>query len=145
MARPPTPIPILVERGSVRKNPQRYRDRIASEPKSRGPLGSPPAHWDTRPECYYHERNERWCAIWRELDGQMPKGTLKASDRFLVERLCQLMDRQRLHPLDIKPAEDNVLLAMLAKIGLTPVDRMRVVSDERGRNAQKSSAWEKFA
>jgi hypothetical protein len=75
----------------------------------------------------------------------MPAGTLKASDRFLVERLCQLMDFQRQKPMEQKPADDNVLLAMLAKLGLTPVDRMRVSSDERKRAQRASGEWERFA
>lgn len=145
MARPPIPIEILERRGSVRKNPQRYRARIAAQPESRGPLGDPPEHWDTSEACYHRERHERWCAIWRELDAQIPKGVLKASDRILVEMLCQQIDMQRRKPLEMKPAEKEALLKMLGKIGLTPVDRMKVASDERERSKRKANDWEKLA
>ncbi len=145
MGRPPTPIAILERRGSIRKNPQRYREKIAAQPKSSGPLGPPPGHWDVSESCYYRERHARWCRIWAELDQQISKGVLKSSDRILVELLCQAIDKQRTRPGEMKPAEQTHLLAMLAKIGLTPVDRMRVASDDRERSGRKESDWEKLA
>jgi hypothetical protein len=145
MPRPPTPIAVLQARGSVKKNPQRYREKIAAQPTPRGPLGPPPVHWDTAPTCYHHERHKRWCAIWAEIDAQVPLGTLKADHRILFEMLCPAVDWMRQHPTEIKPAHRADMLAMLGKLGMTPVDRMKVSSDERKRSGRQAGEWEKLA
>lgn len=52
MSRPRTPISVLEARGSTKKNPQRYRERIEAErnaPKAE-PVGPPPASWEVPPE-----------------------------------------------------------------------------------------------
>jgi hypothetical protein len=146
MSRPPTPIAILEARGSVRKNPKRYRERIAAQPAARGPLGAPPLHWITDPSCYYHARHVRWRGIWEELDGQLPSGMLKAQDRILIELLIPEIDKMREKPAEMKPVDKTNLVSMLAKLGMTPVDRMKV-SGDGGKRAPvgASSGWEKFA
>ena len=145
MPRPPTPIAILEARGSLRKNPQRYRARIESQPTARGPLGAPPAHWNIDPGCYQHVRHARWRAIWTELDEQLPVGTLKAQDRILIELLVPEIDRMREKPSEMKPVDKTNLLSMLAKLGMTPVDRVKVSTDERKRTQRASGDWERFA
>jgi hypothetical protein len=145
MPRPPTPIAVLEARGSIRKNPQRYREKIANQPEPRGPLGDPPAHWNTDPACYHHERHARWRAIWIEIDAQVPFGTLKADHRMLIELLCPAMDWIRQHPSEVKPAHRADVLTMLGKLGMTPVDRLKVSSDERKRNGREAGDWAKFA
>jgi hypothetical protein len=84
------------------------------EPRSAAPLGDPPAH--LRPDEQ---------SAWLELAALAPSGVLTASDRWAVELTVQLMVRLRQAGKGPLP-QANLLLACLARLGMTPVDRSRV-------------------
>src|ERR1039457_3832284 len=65
--------------------------------------------------------------IWAELIAQLPEGHLQSADRFLLEIVTHLMSRQRNRRTLITKGELSLLINALSKLGLTPVDRSRVI------------------
>ena len=109
------PAAVLELVGAFAKNPSRRR---ATEPRSHKPLGaSPGALGGEAASC------------WRELAEAAPTGVLLASDRFVVEIASRLMARMR--ESGLKSSETSSLLSILRLLGMTPVDRTRIIAVEQ--------------
>ena len=113
MSRPRTNLKVLEARGSIKKNPQRYRDRLeqaaAAPPPSK--LGDPPARWDVPPESMGALKFARWKAIWLEFAPQIPDHT--PMKRPLLEMFCEQMDRFRTNPNGMKTSERANMLSLI--------------------------------
>src|SRR5665213_1617809 len=101
--------------GGLKAHPGRYEGRtdLASCPDG---IGDPPAHLSIA------RKN-----IWAELIAQLPEGHLQSADRFLLEVVTNLMTKQRNRRALITKGEVSLLLNALSKLGLTPVDRAKVI------------------
>lgn len=138
MARPQTDLKVLESRGSIRKNPQRYRERLAQAAAAPPPIamGDPPAHWNVLPENYKSMKFARWKAIWHEFAPQIPSGT--AMKRALLEMFCESMDKLR-NGSEMKASEKSYLMQLTVKLGI----------DQRGYGGGKKPQsedgdWEAF-
>ena len=114
MARPRTPTAELEARGGFLKHPERKSAR-AGEPKPTGELGDPP-----------EELNRDEKKVWREVAALIPPGVAKNSDRIAMELIACLLGKFRRNRASV--GEINQLLSLLAKMGMTPADRSRVVA-----------------
>ena len=122
MPRMRTPLAKAEANGAVANNPSRYRNR--KEPDTR-PLGKP-SRGLTKKQV------EAWEAFKRE------SGWLAECDRSLVETACQL--RVRVLARNATNDDMRLLVSILSRLGMTPVDRQRVlVIDNAG---QKTAADE---
>ena len=119
MPRPRKPTALLVD-PLFRHDPQRRRD---GEPKSNGPVGAPPAHFDKQRRM-----------LWDELLDLLPEGVAFRADRILMEVTVDLWakirnahKRGRGQKSEALPASVYAqFLACLGRLGLTPSDRSRI-------------------
>ena len=116
--------------GGLKNHPGRYAGRtdLASCPDG---IGNPPAHISIARKH-----------IWAELIAQLPEGHLQSADRFLLEVLTGLMSRQRNRRSLITKGEISLLLNALSKLGLTPVDRNRVIIPVKPKANAYSQGWD---
>ena len=116
--------------GGLKNHPGRYADRtdLASCPDG---IGDPPSHISIA------RKN-----IWAELIAQLPEGHLQSADRFLLEVLTGLMSRQRNRRSLITKGEVSLLINALSKLGLTPVDRSRVIIPVKPKASVYSQGWD---
>jgi hypothetical protein len=114
MARNRTATAVLKQRGSFEKHPERARER-ESEPQPKAGLGNPP-------KCL----TEKQVECWRELVGMAPDGVLMDSDAWTVEIASRVMAKLR-EGGDLPSAQWGVLVSSLAKMGLSPADRSKVI------------------
>ena len=121
---------MLTLAGSIKEHPGRYKDRtnLAACPSS---IGNPPAHLSTA------RKN-----IWAEVIGQLPEGHLQSADRFLLEVVTYLMSRQRNRRTVITKGEVSLLINALSKLGLTPVDRSRVIIPVKPKENAYIQGWD---
>jgi hypothetical protein len=139
MSRPRTPISVLEARGSTRKNPQRYRERIEAErnaPKAE-PVGPPPERWNVPPESMGALKFARWKAIWQEFGPQVTIRT--PMRRALLEQFCVAMDKFRTREESMSTSEKNNLLALTSRLELD----QRLPSVGKGVRGT-DGAWEAF-
>lgn len=87
--------------GAVRRNPQRYRPEVATQP-----LGDPPAHLAAGE-----------LAAWHELVAADRAGCIRAPDRVLLEITAVLLARYRTTD-DFPVTLLRVLRQCLARLGL---------------------------
>jgi hypothetical protein len=101
--------------GGLKAHPSRYAGRtdLASCPDG---IGLPPSHLSIARKH-----------IWQELIAQLPDGHLQSADRWLLEIVTGLMAKQRNRRTLITKGELNLLLTALSRLGLTPVDRNKVI------------------
>ncbi len=139
MARPQTNLSVLEARGSIKKNPQRYRERLeraknAPEPP---PLGDPPERWNVASEAYYAVKFARFRAIWYEFAPMIRTGS--PMKRALLELFCEQMDRFRTSASSMKASEKAHLLQLICKLDI----------DEKGgiggKKQEPGSNWSAFA
>lgn len=69
---------------------------------------------------------EEAAQIWFELTEVAPKGCLGESDKYIVELACNLIAQFRNDPVEFSGARIAQLVQCLGKIGLTPVDRVKM-------------------
>jgi hypothetical protein len=112
--------------GSLRRNPGRYAAR-KSEPKPESPLGNPPPHF-----------NADHATVWHEVAGWCAPGVLFGSDRILVELIVTLICKLRAGA--IRSMEQNLLLACLQQLGMSPISRSRIAVPETGKN-EENDTW----
>src|ERR1035437_1518332 len=114
----------------LRNHPGRYAGRtdLASCPDG---IGEPPAHISIA------RKN-----IWAELVAQLPVGHLQSADRFLLEIVTGLMAKQRNRRVLITKGEVSLLINALSKLGLTPVDRSRVIIPAKPKASVYSQGWD---
>ena len=139
MSRPRTPISVLEARGSTKKNPQRYRERLEAErirPKAE-PVGPPPVAWEVPPESMGAMKFARWKALWAEF---APQVTIRTPmRRALLEQFVVAMDKFRRSGESMKTSEKNNLLALTSRLELD----QRLPSVGKGvRGAD--GAWEEY-
>jgi len=70
----------------------------------------------------------------------LPVGHLQSADRLLLEIVTHLMSRQRNRRTLITKGEISLLINALSKLGLTPVDRSRVIIPVQ----KKTSIYDQF-
>ncbi len=102
----------LMLTGAFDAKPGRYGNRLA-EPKPAEQLGNPPR---------YFTKEQR--AIWKEIAGQVAPDVLFSSDRITLELICRLVEKLRAGT--IRAMEQNLLLASLQQLGMTPLARSRI-------------------
>lgn len=95
-------------RGAFKKNPDRAKER-ENEPEITEPLGDAPESFNESLRARWNEIRE-WCP-W-----------LTVADRAAVELVCRLWQGMR----DGAKPDYKSLLAGLAHLGMTPVDRSKV-------------------
>lgn len=118
------PTAVLALTGALERNPGRHAAR-KKEPKPEAALGNPPAHFD-----------ERHAAVWREVSGACAPGVLFGSDRILMELICTLICKLRAG--SIRALEQNLLLACLQQLGMSPISRSRIAVPD---GAKKDDTW----
>lgn len=121
MGRTPKPTALQQQSGAFAHDPQRARAR-ADEPIPTAPLGGPPAHL-THGEAL----------LWHELAGMMPDGVWTIADRWSVEVLCRYMGRFRRGQY-LTAADINMMISLMARLGLTPADRTRIKAPQAKKN-----------
>lgn len=106
---------LLTLTGATKAHPARYKDRtdLASCPEG---IGDPPSHVSIARK-----------RIWAEIVESLPDGHLQSADRALLEVVTFLMSRMRNRRVSVTKGEITLLINALSKLGLTPVDRSRVV------------------
>jgi hypothetical protein len=112
MPRHKQPLEIAILKGSVRRNPQRYKGKSAS---SGLPLGEPPDHLSAQTR-----------EAWKDLEQSSLPGVLQGSDRFIMEVTAGLLAEFRNKPYDFTAGKYRSLLSCLGRIGLTPLERQKV-------------------
>ena len=115
--------------GGLKAHPGRYADRKDAVACPDG-IGDPPPHLSIA------RKN-----LWKEVVAQLPEGHLQSADRFLLEIVTGLMAKQRNRRTLITKGEISLLLNALSKLGLTPVDRQRVIIPVKPK-ANIYSAWD---
>ena len=111
--------------GSLQRNPGRYASR-KKEPKPDSPLGNPPGYFDSK-----------HAAVWRDVATLCAPGVLFGSDRILVELICTLICKLRAGA--IRTMEQNLLLACLQQLGMSPISRSRIAVPDNGKNEEKDT------
>jgi len=114
MAKKPTAL--LEVTGAYQKNPQR---RKKAEPKPRMGIGRFPKNAPCTPE-----------SVWDELVDNICPGVLGNSDRVVMETLAHLLSQFRTDPVEFPAAKMTIMERCLGKLGMTPVDRTRVVAEQ---------------
>jgi hypothetical protein len=118
MSRPQTPLKVLEARGSIKKNPQRYRLRLekAAAKLVKQDIGPPPEHWAPPTPDGGNQRFVRYRAIWEEFVPYIQGGgTVK---RALLELFCEQMNTFRTNPFSMKASEKSYLLQLIKALGI---------------------------
>jgi hypothetical protein len=116
--------------GGLKAHPGRYAGRtdLVSCPDG---IGNPPSHISIA------RKN-----IWAEVIAQLPEGHLQSADRFLLEVVSGLMAKQRNRRTLIAKGELSLLLNALSKLGLTLVDRSRVLIPVKPQASVYGQGWD---
>lgn len=113
MARPRTPTATHELTGAYKKNPNR---RAEFEPKPTTGPGEPPLYLS------FEEQG-----IWNEIINICEPGVFGPSDRMALEIMARLMNEFRSDYINFTAAKLNRMETFLARFGMTPADRSRVV------------------
>ena len=124
MSRKPTAI--LEAKGAYVKDPQRRRK---SEPKPLRGIG------EARPS-----RSCDYIKVWDELVNDIPPGVLFCSDRVWLEIAVTLLCEFRELGSEFSGAKLNQLQKALSHLGMSPVDRTRIVAEQE-ENSSKEDAY----
>jgi len=116
--------------GSTKAHPGRYAGRTDAVACPEG-IGDPPSHISVA------RKN-----IWAELIAQLPEGRLQSADRFLLKVVTGLMAKQRNRRTLITKGELSLLINALSKLGLTPVDRSRVIIPVKPKASVYGAGWD---
>lgn len=99
--------------GAFKAQPSRARTR---EPNTGRGIGPAPK-----------DMPEQERAVWDEIVGNCAAGVFQSSDRPMMEMLCRLFAEFRQDPGGFGGRKYQTLLALLARCGMTPSDRSRVL------------------
>lgn len=127
MSRPPKPTVIHEATGAYKKNPNRQRK---NEAKPRLGIGSAPK----APALDF-------AGIWDEIVSASVPGVMGNCDRTHLELLCNMLVEYRANPIDMPAARITLIEKMLGKLGMNPIDRIRISVPEQ---EQKSKQDEYF-
>lgn len=108
-------IPPLIAKGSFKKNPQLKR----VDPKTSDEIGPSPA--------YFNDVERR---VWQELIETSPEGVLTQSDRTILEIASTLLSDYRKDRASFNTSRVNIIQRALASLGMTPLDRSRIVAPQ---------------
>jgi hypothetical protein len=114
MPRPPQTTANLKASGALKHDPKRYANRA---------LEAPPTETVTIYD-YPKEYSKEMRVLWKEVVNMPAPGVLTKTDKLIVERLCYLVFKSRNGTLSV--AEGSQYLACLAKIEMSPADRLKV-------------------
>ena len=103
----------LDKSGTLRHNLSKYQGRINALAIVSAPIGAAPRHLPAL------ERS-----IWAETVRIAPPNLLTKSDRVIVEVVVRLIAKMRTS--EYKTSDLNALSSVLAKIGLSPLDRVKM-------------------
>lgn len=117
------PTAVLELAGAFKRNPARSRK---GEPQAAG-VG--PARPDLDPDVR---------AVWDEIVSNCAAGVFQSSDRLMLEGLATLIVEFRANPADFGGRKWQQLLQMLARCGMTPADRSRVIVKPREEDKPKT-------
>jgi hypothetical protein len=132
MPKPRKTLEELDQSGTLRHNLSRYQGRIAARMTVSAPIGTAPRH------LLAPER-----AIWAEIVKIAPSAALTKSDRVFVEIIVRLIAKMRSG--DFRTSDLNALVAVLAKAGMTPADRLHLDLQpipEPSTQCAEDAAWE---
>lgn len=116
MARHAQPREVAELKGSISKDPQRYK---GDPVKSELPLGDAPKHMSgSGQEC------------WFEISTYSIPGVLTCADRISLELASELLAQFRLDPLEFPTTKIAQLVGLLARFGMTPTDRQKLSIDK---------------
>lgn len=104
---------ILELKGSYRKNPQRRR---SAEPVAAPFRNTPPSHLTAAQK-----------KIWRAIVKDCADGVITQSDRLALEQLTMLVSEWRENPKDFKTSRHALMHSCLARFGMTPCDRSKII------------------
>jgi hypothetical protein len=121
------PLETLIASGATDHDPQRYRNR-QPEPKSDEPLGNPPTSLNAEEK-----------KIWREVAKHAIPGTLTGSDRVTMELLSRLILKMRVGTA--KSGDHGTMLSLLARLGMTPADRLKVQAAKSAEKQPTHDEW----
>ena len=68
--------------------------------------------------------------VWDEVVDNICTGVLGNSDRLHMEIVCHLICQFRLNPEETSAAKVLIIEKMLGKLGMNPIDRIRIVVPE---------------
>ena len=133
----PTPKKTLAElqlSGTYQQNKKRYEHLTNPVATIQLPVGRPPVHLGAAEK-----------AAWAELVRVAHPGLLGRSDRLILEIASKLIVRMRTS--DVKTSELNALLAVLAKMGMTPAARLKMNLQplELPSKPKEKDPWDEFA
>ena len=123
MARTPQPLEIAQIKGSTRRNPQRYRDKV---PKSDKELGDAPD---------FLSKDEK--AIWNRIRENSVKGVLTINDELALETLCILQVEFRRQKGKFSAAKMTLLENLKTRFGLNPSARVQMGKKEPEKEANE--------
>lgn len=108
----PQPRELAELKGSIAKNPQRYRNEV---PKHTGELGEPPKHMKAKAK-----------KCWYELQTICIPATLTAAERLTFELLANFMVDYRADPTKFPAMKYPAMLGLMSRLGMNPADRQRI-------------------
>jgi hypothetical protein len=117
MSRPRKDLHELERSGAIKKNPQRYRERMeqAKTEEDLPPIGPPPERWNVPPEEVGAQKYARLREIWNEFAPQIPRGT--PMKRALLEMFCEGFYKFRTEGRFMKTSEKAYVLQLAKSIG----------------------------
>jgi phage terminase small subunit len=122
------PTAVLDARGAYDNHPERRQDR-EHQPEPTAAIGNAPKHFTPEQK-----------KIWREFVKIAPPGVLFNSDRWLLETLVILKTKER--DGTISDTARAQMIACLAKLGMTPVDRSKVQAKPGAGKEKEKSPWD---
>lgn len=119
MGRPRKPTNILELKGSIKKDPLRFKDR-ENEPQNVNPVGDPPEYLSDEVK-----------AAWYQIVNESIDGVLGEADRIAIEMCAGLYVKLRSPPSDdgkpIATAQDHTqFFRYLTQFGMVPADRSKI-------------------
>jgi hypothetical protein len=112
MTRHAQPREIAALKGSIAKNPQRYKREL---PKVDYDLGMPPDHMP-----------EDAKAVWHEIATYAPVEVLKGADRLMLEIVANSIAVYRRDPENYPAQRLGQLMGGLGRLGMSPADRQKL-------------------
>lgn len=116
MARPQKPTLVKDITGAHKKNPKR---KPKSEVRPRAGIGPAPV-----------SPSSEFAAVWDEIVGMICPGVAGNSDRLALEILAHLVCEFRRAPTEMTGMKLARIEALMARFGLTPVDRQKIKAPE---------------
>lgn len=117
MSRPKKDLNELERTGALKKNPQRYRERIeqAKVEAKLPPIGPPPERWNLPDGEIGARKFAALREIWQEFAPQVSRSN--PAGRALLEMFCEAMYKFRTDSLHMRTSEKAYLLQLAKSMG----------------------------